>query len=53
MTLTFDLIMEFLADPDATVLGWDPFRGAAAAHRQGNAAPGAGGGGVAGIGAAA
>lgn len=24
MTLTFDLIMEFLADPDATVLGWDP-----------------------------
>jgi hypothetical protein len=24
MTLTFDLIMEFLADPDATVLRWDP-----------------------------
>jgi len=24
MTLTFDLIMEFLSDPKATVLGWDP-----------------------------
>jgi len=24
MTLTFDLIMEFLSEPNATVLGWDP-----------------------------
>ncbi|MEO8029612.1 MAG: zinc dependent phospholipase C family protein [Gemmatimonadota bacterium] len=24
LTLTFDLIMEFLAEPDATVLKWDP-----------------------------
>ncbi|MFI5208890.1 MAG: zinc dependent phospholipase C family protein [Gemmatimonadales bacterium] len=24
MTLTFDLIMEYLSEPDATVLGWDP-----------------------------
>jgi hypothetical protein len=24
MTLTFDLIMEFLSEPEATVLGWDP-----------------------------